>query len=208
VAVEPDDDDVDTESKGYADRLVDLESVWWKRMLPVQAPYQWNVRRQRLGRALDVGCGIGRHLGSLATGSVGIDHNRRSVEIARARGFDAFTPEEFLRSDEAVLDSFDGLLLAHVVEHMRREEARSLLATYLPYVRPGGRVFLVCPQERGYASDPTHVTYTTGHDLVELAHEVGLAAATWRSFPFPRAVGRVFLYNEFNVLATKRVPAA
>ena len=35
-----------TESSEYADRLVDLQRVWWKRVLPVQAPYLWNLRRR------------------------------------------------------------------------------------------------------------------------------------------------------------------
>ena len=74
---------------------------------------------------------------------------------------------------------------------------------YLPYLRRGGKVLFICPQERGYASDPTHVAWTTGDDLQSLARTVGLEPVSNKSFPFPRAVGKVFLYNEFNVLATK-----
>ena len=192
-----------TESHEYADRLVTLESAWWKRLLPVQAPYRWNLRRQRLGRTLDVGCGVGRNLATLGSGSVGVDHNEKAVQVARSRGHEAFTVEEFLAGEHARAESFDGILLAHVVEHMSPEQARALLRSYLPFLRPGGRVLFICPQERGYASDPTHETFTTGEDLVGLAHDVGLRADGWRSFPLPRAAGRVFLYNEFNVLATK-----
>jgi SAM-dependent methyltransferase len=192
-----------TESQEYAARLVTLESVWWKRLLPVQAPYRWNLRRQRLGRTLDVGCGVGRNLGSLDSGSVGVDHNEASVRVARSRGHRAYTVEEFLAGEHARPGSFDGILLAHVVEHLSPEAARGLLRSYLPFLRPGGRVMFVCPQERGYASDPTHETFTTGEDLVRLAQEVGLRADGWRSFPLPRTAGRAFLYNEFTVLATK-----
>ena len=88
-------EDMGTASRAYADRLVALESVWWKRVLPVQAPYRWNLRRQRLGRTLDVGCGVGRNLATLGPGSVGVDHNATSVLIARGRGHQAFTVEGF-----------------------------------------------------------------------------------------------------------------
>ena len=115
------------------------------------------MRRQGLGRTLDVGCGIGRNLGVLSSGSVGVDHNAKSVALARSMGYDAYTVQEFLEGELAVPATFDGLLLAHVIEHMDREQALKLCGEYLPFVRPGGRVFLVCPQERGYASDPTHV---------------------------------------------------
>ena len=177
---------IGTESADYADRLVSLESVWWKRLLPVQAPYRWSLRHQGLGRTLDVGCGVGRNLATLAQGSVGIDHNAVSVEVARRRGYDACTVEEFLTGEHARAESFDGMLLAHVVEHMTREEARTLLESYLRFVRPGRRVLIICPQERGYASDATHVSFTTGADLVRLARVVGLRAERWSSFPFPR----------------------
>jgi 2-polyprenyl-3-methyl-5-hydroxy-6-metoxy-1,4-benzoquinol methylase len=192
-----------TESQDYADRLVTLESVWWKRLLPVQAPYRWNLRRQRLGRTLDVGCGVGRNLATLGPGSVGVDHNAASVRVARQRGLEAYTVEEFLAGEYARPGTFDAILLAHVIEHMSPAAGRELVTSYLPYLRPGGRVFFICPQERGYASDETHETFTSGEDLVRLSRDVGLEADRWRSFPLPRRAGRAFLYNEFNVLATK-----
>ncbi len=193
----------DTAGADYARRLQATQQVWWKRALKVQAPYQWNLRRQRLGRALDVGCGIGRTLETLAPGSVGVDHNAVAVAVARERGVVALTVDEWRQSPLRVPASFDGMLLAHVVEHLPAEEAVTLLRDYLPYVRPGGRVFLVCPQERGYRSDPTHVRFTTGDDLADLAREVGLEPQPWFSFPFPRWAGELFVYNEFCLLATK-----
>lgn len=100
---------------------------------------------------------------------------------------------------------FDGVLVAHVVEHMSRDDARGLLDDYLPYLRPGGKLFLVCPQEKGFASDSTHVTFTTGDDLVELARGAGLEPRASYSFPFPRRAGQWFPYNEFCLLATKPI---
>lgn len=194
---------MDTEARDYADRLVALERVWWKRLLNVQAPYQWNLRRRNLGRTLEVGCGIGRNLASLPAGSVGVDHNVTSVEVARARGFHALTVDEFFASDDPDLASFDALLIAHVIEHMSPAAGVALVRDYLPRLRAGGRVFFICPQERGFSSDPTHVRWTTGEDLEDLAREVGLVPEGWTSFPLPRSAGKAFRYNEFNLVARK-----
>ncbi len=193
----------DTSGAEYARRLQAKQQVWWKKALNVQAPYQWNLRRQQLGRTLDVGCGIGRNLETLDPGSVGVDHNEHAVVVARERGVTALTVAEWEASELRRPESFDGMLLAHVIEHMSASEATALLDDYLPYLRPGGKVFFVCPQERGYASDPTHVRFTTGDDLAELAGQVGLRPEPWFSFPFPRWAGRPFIYNEFCLLATK-----
>lgn len=192
-----------TASEEYARRLQAKQNVWWKRLLNVQAPYQWNLRRQELGRTIDVGCGIGRNLATLGPGSVGVDHNVAAVAAARARGLTAFTVEEWEASDLRVPGAFDGMLLAHVLEHMPAPAGVTLLEAYLPYLRPGGRLFLVCPQERGYASDPTHVRFCTGDDLVEITKSVGLTPEAWFSFPFPRRFGKLFIYNEFCLRATK-----
>lgn len=192
-----------TDEDEYAHRLHTAESVWWKRMLRVQAPYQWNVRRHQLGRTLDIGCGIGRNLGQLEAGSVGVDHNAASVQIARSRGLNAMTTEEFLSSDLAEPGSFDGILLAHVIEHLTPESGRELMGRYVQFLRPGGKVLFICPQERGYATDPTHVRWTTFDELDELSRETGLLPIGRRSFPFPRWAGKAFPYNEFNLLARK-----
>jgi SAM-dependent methyltransferase len=192
-----------TSGEDYARRLQAKQHVWWKRALNVQAPYRWNLRRQHLGRTLDVGCGIGRNLATLDAGSVGVDHNEHSVAVARARGVTALTVTEWEGSALRVPESFDGILLAHVIEHLGADEAVALLRDYLPYLRPGGKVFFVCPQERGYASDPTHVRFTTGDDLARLSRDTGLEPGPWFSFPFPRFAGKPFVYNEFCLLALK-----
>ena len=190
-----------TDGVDYTERLATLESAGWKRALDVQRPYRWNLRRLDLGRTLDVGCGLGRNLRVLAPGSVGIDHNGSSVELARSRGLRAFTPEEFGASAEARAGSFDALLFSHVMEHMEESSAESLLATYLPYLRPGGSVAFICPQELGYARDATHVWFADFEALSDLAGRMGLAVERRISFPFPRALGRVFPHNEFVVVA-------
>jgi SAM-dependent methyltransferase len=192
----------DTRSSGYANRLQGFDRGW-RRLLDVQRPYRWNIRRLGLGFTLDVGCGVGRnllHLGGRGAG-VGIDHSAPTVELARARGLDVFTPEQFSASEFARPGRFDSLLLAHVIEHMHFDQACALIKAHLQYVRPGGKVVLLVPQEAGFRSDKTHVEYFRAQDLARVADDCGLLPQRTFSFPFPAIVGKAFPYNETIMLA-------
>ena len=137
-------------------------------------PYRWNLRRLNRGMTLDIGCGIRRCLKNLPLGSVGIDHNEHSVQVIRKLGLERFSPEEFLRSSHCKLGSFDTLLLRHLLEHMAPHPALELIEKYLLYVRSGGQVIIVCPQEKGFSTDATHVHF---FDTAALAST--LTAACW-----------------------------
>jgi SAM-dependent methyltransferase len=186
-----------TIGEDYTERLVTLEKAGLKRFLPTQAPYHWNLRRLRPGRVLDVGCGVGRNLKALGPDSVGVDHNATSVAAARSRGFNAFTDTEFFEPDRFAQESFDSMLCAHVLEHLDTEPAEQILKSYLPYIRHGGMVILICPQEAGYASDPTHVRFVDPEGLRAHADALGITPLRSYSFPLPRTFGRAFTYNEF-----------
>ena len=190
--------DDDTTSREYAERLQRREGARWKQILDVQAPYRWNLRRHGPGFTLDLGCGIGRNLAALD--GVGVDHNEAAVEIARSRGLVAFTPPEFRQSEFAVPGRFDTMLLAHVVEHMTHAEASELIGAYVEYVKPGGRVILITPQEAGFRSDPTHVEFADDAACAALLTANGVAVERGYSFPLFRPVGRFLRYNEFVTL--------
>lgn len=184
----------DTTTPEYAVRLK-RQTVWWKVLLDVQAPYRWKLRRLNPGHTLDVGCGIGRNLVSID--GVGIDWNKACVAAAKARGLIAYEPEEFC----AEPGSFDSLLLSHVLEHMNRNAARELIRRYLPYLKPNGQVILITPQERGFQSDDTHVQFLDLDALQQIAESLDLEIDSACSFPFPRWAGHVFTYNEFWLTA-------
>jgi len=192
-----------TASSEYAQLLTEMQSARWKRYAP--NPYQWFLRHLHLGFTLDVGCGVGRTLAYLRGNGVGVDTNAEAVRRCRQRGFEAFVPDDFVASDYARPGRFDALMSAHVIEHLTPDQATDMLATYLPYVRAGGRVVLITPQERGFATMPTHITFTDTGALTRLCTDAGLLVRTQRSFPLPRSAGRWFVYNEFVVEAT--VPA-
>jgi SAM-dependent methyltransferase len=191
-----------TTSAAYTRRLAVRSGARWKRVLDVQAPYRWNLRRL-LGdrRTLDVGCGIGRNLAHLPAGSVGVDHNATSVQVCRDAGLDARTVTEFL--EQKASPQFGGMLAAHLMEHLPDGEAAGVLGPYLPFLEPGARVVLICPQERGFASDPTHTVFTDQAALAALAKELDLHVERQFSFPLPRQAGRVFTYNEFVTVAVR-----
>lgn len=188
----------------YTNRLVTLQTVWWKRLLNVQAPYRWNLQRLNLGNCLDVGCGIGRNLRNLSNGSVGVDHNEHSISVSRQQGLLAFQPDEFKTTEYAKNKYFDSMLLAHVLEHMSFEDGSSIMKSYLPYIKSGGKVVLITPQVAGYASDKTHVEFMPFSRLEDHAQALGLTVEKEYSFPFPEFVGNFFKYNEFVLVA--RIP--
>lgn len=188
----------------YASRLASLQKARWKRALDVQRPYRWNLNRICEGRVLEVGCGIGRNLLNLKGRSVGVDTNAAAIEVAVAQDLPAFTLEEWAQSPHAVPGSFDTLLFSHVLEHLDFTDAHALISDYLPYVRPGGLVVIECPQEVGYRSDSTHVRWVDEAEIQRQCSALGLAIDRQFSFPFPRILGKTFIYNQFETVA--RVP--
>ena len=192
-----------TAGSEYAERLTRLETARWKQLLDVQRPYRWNLKRLNLGRTLDVGCGIGRNLKNLGPNAVGVDHNAHSIAHCRELGLTAFTTSEFFEGAQGRPESFDAMLCAHLLEHVSQQVADDIVEQYLPYVRPGGQVVFITPQEVGFRSDETHIRWV---DLeVARAHveRHGLTMVRSYSFPFPRPAGKVFKYNEFVTVARK-----
>ena len=192
-----------TTDPAYAERLARSVAprTGWRRLVDPQIPYRWNIRRLQLGRVLDVGCGVGRNLSHLDGNGVGVDHNATSVAIARERGLTAHTADEFAASADATPGSYDTVLFAHVLEQLIVDDARDLVQSYLPYLRPGGCVAVICPQERGQRSDDTHVTFMPATLIGSILTDLGCIVERSSSFPFPSVAGRWFTHNETVVMA-------
>jgi SAM-dependent methyltransferase len=193
----------DTKSEDYANRLKTLSGTKWKQILDVQRPYRWNLKRLSLDRTLDVGCGIGRNLGNLSSDSVGVDHNAHSVEIAKQAGFNAVTVQEFMKNKKKYgKGGFDSMLLAHVLEHLTTQDGIAIIKEYLPYV--SDKVVVICPQEKGFKTDETHINYLNHKCIEQILEKSGLTVTKSYSFPLHKLLGsKTFTYNETVVVGTK-----
>nr|WP_248001610.1 class I SAM-dependent methyltransferase [Streptomyces sp. RPA4-5] len=147
-----------------------------------------------------MGCGTGDTLADCAPGSVGVDHDPRSVAHCRERGLTAYTADTFLASPHARPGAFDALLTAHVLEHLDDEQVEGLLRAYVPYVRPGGGVLLITAQEAGHRAGPAPVRFTDFPLLRAFAESAGLTVRRTYSHPLPRPAGMLLRANAFVLL--------
>jgi len=108
---------------------------------------------QGFHRHLDIGCGPGTFIGSLAAGaqeSLGIDIAAPQIAYAEAhyggpgRSFKTI-PAGALPFAPA---SFDAVTLIELIEHLPRPTNRELLREALRMLKPGGKVFVSTPNYR------------------------------------------------------------
>jgi SAM-dependent methyltransferase len=196
-----------TNSHPYFEELNANTTKLWKKFLPLQLPYKYNLRRQSLGKVLEIGAGLGRNQAFL-NDSVGVEHNPRSAQFCQNIGYRVLVPASF--HDEFNLFTgpdavFDSILMSHVLEHIEYENQVKVLKEYIPYLKPSGKIFLITPQEVGHKSTNSHITWTDFNRLEMIINQLGGEFKVIKSFsfPLPRSFGKVFKYNEFNVLAIR-----
>lgn len=196
-----------TDSNEYFEEIYSNTAKPWKKIIPVQLPYKYNLKRQNLGKVLEIGAGLGRNQGFLRE-AVGVEHNQFSVDYCRSKGFEVYLPKEFhskFREYKYENAKFDSILMSHVLEHVEFENQVNILAEYLPYLKLNSKIMLITPQESGHKSTISHITWTDFNRISEILQE---SAPDYRiiksfSFPLPRFAGKLFTYNEFNVIAER-----
>ena len=99
------------------------------------------------GYVLDIGCGVGVFLENYSGPSLGIDAHENNVKICQEKKIDAIKADanSFIQED-----TFDTVLLSHVLEHLARP-SRVLENAYLSTKR-SGRIIIVLPCLKGFIS--------------------------------------------------------
>jgi O-antigen chain-terminating methyltransferase len=133
-------------------------------------------------RVLDVGSGRGEFLELLArrgvTG-VGVDADGDMVQLTRDRGFEVEqgAAPGYLLEHPA---QFDGIFVAHLIEHLPAESVRALVAAAAAALRAGGRLLLVTPSPHNLSmhthefwTDLQHVRFYTPEIVRWILHENG-----------------------------------
>jgi SAM-dependent methyltransferase len=174
--------------------------------------YLRNILRDVRGATIDFGCGAGQLLAQLPTGSVGLEVNPHLIKELILAGFD-------VRQATGAMTDFDlgqfepgryeTLVISHVLEHLADPIAavtRLLAAAERLRV---GRIIVIVPGAKGFASDRTHLTFIN-RDYLELHVSRG-GIATYRQtrlsyFPGPwEWVGKYFVFHEMKVVYDRSV---
>ena len=153
--------------------------------------YLTEVIGKARGAVLEIGCGTGDLLEELAARGCrvhGVDINPVSVRACRQKGLPATVGE----LDDLVFpaDSFDTVILWHVVEHL--PSPRAALEKIRRLLRPGGRLFLYCPNAGSYLASlfgacwyawqlPFHFYHFTPATMRRLAQQAGFSVVRLRT---------------------------
>lgn len=193
-----------TKNDIYAQRLINIQNKKWKKKLTFLNPYKYHLNFICKGKVLEIGCGIGRVLNFMPSRIVGIDHNIKAIEVCKEMKFSAFTTEEFFKTNTGHNSKYDTLLFSHILEHMSFKEANKILKEYLPFLKIGGNIILITPQQKGFNSDHTHIHPMNIYNLKKLAKNNDIKETFTYSFPLPKLFGKYFIYNE-NVFIGKKL---
>lgn len=100
------------------------------------------------GRLLEVGCGSGTMLATMAGYGwdvTGLDFDERAVANARAKGLEVH--HGGLAQQRYSEHMFDAVVMSHVIEHVAEPEA--LLRECLRILKPGGKLVVITPNVSG-----------------------------------------------------------
>jgi SAM-dependent methyltransferase len=183
-----------TQSHFYFERLKKLQFRFFKTHLILFNPYRIAYKVILKGNVLEVGSGIGRVLNYIRPRGIGVDHNVESVNFSKSRDLEAYSYAEFC--DTFSFKTFDTLLYSHIFEHVNDSDQLALLKQYVSYLKPKGKIVVICPQEKGFKSDSTHIRFVSRIDIVNFLLNNGFSNVKSISYPLPSIFGSTFVYNE------------
>jgi 2-polyprenyl-3-methyl-5-hydroxy-6-metoxy-1,4-benzoquinol methylase len=121
------------------------------------------------GRVLDVGCGTGAMLKEMEASGLetyGVEPNPKAVQACLRKGLRVV--EGTLENARYPAGYFDTIILSHVIEHV--PSPRSTLGFLYPILKPGGRVFISCPNARSYMAGLFKQFWAGWHIPFHLSH--------------------------------------
>lgn len=131
---------------------------------------------------LDVGCGQGVLLDLLSEAGkrgVGIELDEGFVEDLRQRGREVLAGDA-LQVMESITETFDGIFIAHLIEHLPPAESMKLLDLAYRVLNPGGLIMMVTPNVQSiiqhvqiFYRDYTHVRFYPADLIKFLMGQVG-----------------------------------
>ena len=80
-------------------------------------------------------------------------------------------------------------------------QGRKIIKEFLPYIK--NNIVVICPQEKGFKTDETHVNYLSKAAIEDILLSLGLAIDKSFSFPLHKYFGKIFTHNETVVVAKK-----
>ncbi|MFQ5738783.1 MAG: class I SAM-dependent methyltransferase [Acidobacteriota bacterium] len=171
----------------YYQRLYDTEERhWWSRGMRKAMRGLLNERlaERRNLRVLDVGCGTGYTLFSLAKHYcldphvVGSDLSQHALEFCRRRGISCLVRANAERLP-FVAESFDLILCIDTLQHLSSEAAMSTLEGIAHLLAPGGLLFLRTNSVWGHRKltgvDPDRYRRYPPRQVVSLLEQAGLS---------------------------------
>jgi SAM-dependent methyltransferase len=141
------------------ERLLEHPLIYaaWQKPFVAQkfAPVERALRREDLGRVLDVGCGPGTNAARFKDFDyVGVDINEQYLAIARSKHPGRFIQADLGSADLSALGRFDTILVNSFLHHLSDPAVERTLAQLQTLLDPAGKVHileLVLPQRRSLA---------------------------------------------------------
>ncbi len=125
------------------------------------------------GRLIDIGCNEGRGLAIYRRNGFdaeGLEPNQVAAATARARGFTVYT-EDFAEFEPDL--PYDVAVLSNVLEHSL--DPRAMLADVRRILRPGGEVWISCPNTESFLRHVFNRAWINWHVPFHIIHFSGLA---------------------------------
>jgi len=151
-----------------------------------------------MGKALDVGCGVGGFL-RFRKNTIGVDVNKYNVAFCLEQGLNV----KLIDSSRYPFEDaeFDSVILDNVLEHILRPE--ETLSEVNRVLKLNGRLLVGVPGIKGYKCDSDHKIYYDEKGLVEIMTKFGFSVDEFIYMPIKslylnKKISQYCLYGIFT----------